>query len=135
MEEVFIKSWLSNLFGGSGGLDWPTTLGLFVVALIYFLAPTAGYVAERRGLLLATLWVLVGKVAVMMLKTALLFFEVLDTRMNSRLAEGGALFMLLTMLEGGLFILALILFVSGLAALRRSDDPTLNFERRTYRED
>ena len=135
MEEVFIKSWLSNLFGGSGGLDWPTLLGLLVVALVYFLAPTAGYVTERRGLLLAALWVLVGKVAVMMLKMALLFFEVLDTRMNSRLAEGGALFMLLTMLEGGLFILALILFVSGLAALRRSDDPTLNFERRNYRDE
>ncbi len=135
MEDRFLATWLTNVFGGSGGLDWPTLLGLFVIAALYFAAPAVGYVADRRGLLLAALWVLVGKVAVMMLKTALLFFEVLDTRMNSRLGEGGALFMLLTMLEGGLFILALILFVSGLAALRRGDDPTLNFERRNYRDE
>jgi hypothetical protein len=134
-DELWTRTWLYNL-GAMGGLDWPGLLALLVVALVYFLAPAAGYAAGRRGLLFAALWVLVGRVALGMIKTMLLFFAIVEAGGRGQfLVRSEALFALFSLLEAGLFVLAMVLFVAGLAALRRHGDAPEPLLRRPFPDD
>jgi hypothetical protein len=121
-DELGMRAWLYG-YGTMGGLDWPTLLGLFVVALIYFLAPVAGYAPGQRGLLFAALWMLVARMALAMLRVALLAFVALDGLGRGKLLGGEALFSLFGLAEAALFVVAMVLFVAGLASLRRGGVP------------
>jgi hypothetical protein len=120
----------------AGGLDWPTLLALFVVALVYFLAPALGYLSSQRGLLLGAMWVLLAKVGLAVLRTGYLLFEVLGNKgAGVKGVDGPAVFVLMSLLEGGLLVLGLVLFVAGLAGLRRHDDVLAPGARRPFVED
>jgi hypothetical protein len=110
----------------TGALDLPSMIAFLVVGLIYFLAPTAGYVASRRGALLGALWVLVGKIGLGLLRTAAIFLLVLDRPGSSPFGAGGdglqEVLMLFTLVELLAFTFAMVLFVIGLAGLRRRED-------------
>ncbi len=124
---------LFRMMGGGGLVDWAplvTMLGILGVGLVYFLAPALGYTTYNRGLLLGALWVLIARLALSIFKTGLLFLEAMD-----RSSPGGGPFsspssaqnavmmsMLFSMLESGVFILAMALFAGGLASLRRDRD-------------
>jgi hypothetical protein len=134
------------VFSGSGflsGIDWLTLLALFAVGLLYFLAPVLGYRTGQRGLLLAALWVFVGKMAVGVLRAAIVALEMLDRGKivggPGSSSSGGpktseTLFILMSVFESGLFLLGLVLFVIGLTALRREMDLPRPL-RRDFRDD
>jgi hypothetical protein len=135
--DLWERAWLYNL-GTMGGLDWPGLLALLVVALVYFVAPAAGYASGRRGLLFAALWVLVGRAALAMIKAVLLFFALVEGGGGGRgrsLVSSEALFALFSLLEAGLFVLGMVLFVAGLASLRRRDDTHEPLARRPFHDD
>jgi hypothetical protein len=135
--DLWERAWLYNL-ATMGGLDWPGLLALLVVALVYFLAPAVGYGAGRRGLLFAALWVLVGRAALTMLKAVLLFFAIVEggsTGRGKSPVSSEALFALFSLLEAGLFVLGMVLFVIGLASLRRRDDTHEPLSRRPFPDD
>ena len=103
-----------------------TMLALLVVGLLYFLAPALGYTSYNRGLLLGSVWVLIAKMALTIFKMGILFLEELDKGSSGGGLSGGGgpiLAMLFTMLEAGMFILAMALFAGGLASLRRDVEP------------
>ena len=100
-----------------------TMLALLVVGLLYFLAPALGYTAYNRGLLLGSLWVLIAKMALVIFKMGILFLQELDRTSGDGVSQNGpVVVMLFTLLESGLFILAMALFAGGLASLRRDPD-------------
>lgn len=101
-----------------------TMLALLVVGLLYFLAPAVGYTTYNRGLLLGSLWVLIAKMALVIFKMGILFLEKLDgTPLGDGTSPNGpVLVMLFTLLESGMFVLAMALFAGGLASLRRDHD-------------
>jgi hypothetical protein len=124
----------------AGGLDWATLLALFVVALVYFLAPALGYVPTQRGLLLGAMWVLLAKVGVTVLKTGYLLFAILEGKgagggPGVKAFDGPAFFVLMSLFEGGLLVLGLVLFIAGLAGLRRHDDVLRPSARRPFVEE
>jgi hypothetical protein len=139
MDEIYYRLVLS---GGLGltGLDWTALLALLIIGIVYLAAPALGYAPYQRGLLLASMWVLIGKMALAVLKMAILYFSAMESRTSG--SGGGpptprsmgdlpTVIMLFSLLEAGLFILALILFVAGLSALRRGDGPR-NFPPRSF---
>ncbi len=100
-----------------------TMLALLVVGLLYFLAPALGYTAYNRGLLLGSLWVLIAKMALAIFKMGIFFLEQLDRASGDGTSPNGpVLVMLFTLLEAGMFVLAMALFAGGLASLRRDHD-------------
>jgi hypothetical protein len=120
MEDMFHSEWGPLLFWA----PLVSILALLVVALVYFLAPALGYTSYNRGLLLGSLWVLVAKMALMIFKMGLLFLQALDNPSSGPALGGNAAIvsMLFSMLEAGMFILAMALFIGGLASLRRDPD-------------
>jgi hypothetical protein len=130
LDNVILRNLLMG--NGLGGLDWLTLLALVAIAVFYFLAPVLGY-RGSRGLVLSSLWLLVAKMGLAVLRSCLLLISLLDkggTRSGGNSFGGGSkssveeetIWMLITLLESGLFILAMILFVAGLASLRRDPD-------------
>ena len=124
----------------AGGMDWVTLLALFVVAGVYFLAPALGYASGQRGLLLGSMWVLLAKVGVTVLKTGYLLFAIREGKASgpppaARAFDGPALFVLTSLFEGGLLVLGLVLFIAGLAGLRRHDDILRPGPRRPFVEE
>lgn len=122
-EALFRTDWGPMLF-------WSpllTMLALLVVGLLYFLAPALGYTSYNRGLLLGAVWVLIAKMALTIFKLGILFLEELDKGGAAGpgviTGSGPIAAMLFTMLEAGMFILAMALFAGGLASLRRDVEP------------
>jgi hypothetical protein len=120
MDDMFRSEW-GPIFFWSPLL---TMLALLVVGLLYFLAPALGYTSYNRGLLLGSLWVLIAKMALVIFKMGILFMEEMDGTSSGGKLTGNAplLAMLFSMLESGMFILAMALFAGGLASLRRDPD-------------
>ena len=123
-ETLLLRSWMSGGSGLLGGIDWLTLLALLVVGVLYFLAGVFGY--RQRGLVLASLWVLILKLGLALLRVCILALEILD---RPKVAGSGGssttaemLIVLLNVFETGLFFLGLVLFVIGLSALRRDMD-------------
>jgi hypothetical protein len=100
-------------------------LALLAVAAVYFLAPVLGYRIGQRGLLLASLWVLIGKMGMGVLKVCIVAMEILD-RPKAGVGSGPQttenVIVLLSVFETGVFVLGIVLFVVGLSALRREMD-------------
>jgi hypothetical protein len=131
MDSVLLRS---MVFSGSGflsGIDWVTLVALLAIGLLYFLAPVLGYRPGQRGLLLASLWVLLGKMAMGVLKLCILALEILDRpgkvtstgqTASSVSKAPETLFILMSVFEAGLFVLGIALFVIGLTTLRREMD-------------
>jgi hypothetical protein len=108
--------------GSLTSFDWTTMLALFVVSVVYFVAPVIGYTSSGRGLIYASMWLLLAKFGVSLLKFALIFFEVVANKSSGSgtLPTGElGLYVLFFLMESGLFVLAMVLFVCGLGALRR----------------
>ena len=113
------------LYGnGMTVFDWTTMLALFVVAIVYFIAPVLGYSSSGRGPLVMSMWLLLAKFSLSLLKFGFLFREVFEN--GSATASAGkstvnneAILMAFFLLESGLFVVAMVLFVCGLATLRR----------------
>jgi hypothetical protein len=118
----FLRTFLMSALGGPGGIDWTTPLVLFLVGVIYFAAPAVGYSRHYRSLLAGSMWVLVGKMSVSILKTSLLFFEHLNGKSTGLLMQDPDVYVLFYLFESGLFILAMVLFVAGLMTLRRTEE-------------
>jgi hypothetical protein len=129
MDEIFMRS---MVFSGLTGLDVVTLLAMGLIAALYFFAPVVGYSASHRGLLMASLWMLIAKMGLALLKMSILFFEMLDGKTSGsgpKFMEGPGIFILFSLLESILFILAMVLFVCGLLALRRVADGPLPVRR------
>ena len=127
LETLLFRNALMGGGGLLGGVDWLTVLALLMVGLLYFLAPVFGYRTNNRGLLLASLWVLIGKMGLALLRVCIVAMEILDRAKvpssgggNSTMME--TLLVLVSVFETGLFILGIVLFVIGLTALRRDMD-------------
>src|ERR1035437_1654040 len=56
---------------GAVGLDWFVVFTFAVVAVVYFLAPVLGYPVEKRGMILISLYLLVGYGVVVLLHVGL----------------------------------------------------------------
>jgi hypothetical protein len=126
LDELLMRSLMTGGSGILGGIDWLTLLALLGVAVLYFLAPVFGYRTTNRGLLLASMWVFIGKMALATLRMCVLALEVLDRpKMTSSAGSRAALetvVVLMSVFEMGLFLLGIVLFVIGLSALRREMD-------------
>lgn len=116
----------SGATGGSilGGVDWLTLLALLVVAILYFLAPVFGYRSSNRGMMLASLWVFIGKMVLTLLRVGIFAMEILDHPRMRGGFQGGmeTVFVFLSVFETGLFVLGIVFFVIGLTSLRRDMD-------------
>ncbi|HVS35847.1 MAG TPA: hypothetical protein VMS17_09715 [Gemmataceae bacterium] len=127
--EVFELPLIQGMFGLNEWGGMVTILALVAVAFVYFLAPALGYATYNRGLLLGAMWVLIGKMALLIFRTGILFLMTMDegSRSNpsgnpSLAKDVGMTMMLFSMLESGVFILGMALFTGGLASLRRESD-------------
>jgi hypothetical protein len=127
--------------GGLTSFDWTTLIALLGISVVYFIAPALGYKPAGRGLIMASLWVLLAKFGLSLLKLAIVFFAIVDKQGSSGSSGGSgrskfldepSMMMFFFLMESGLFVLALVLFVCGLAALRRHTDSPL---RRDYPDD
>ncbi len=121
MEDFYLRQWLYT----SQTFDWTTILALAVVSFIYFLGPTLGYEAKLRGCLVAALFAILAKLALLLLDNGLMTIQMLADGPRSRggSSEGMvAIHGVLSFLEMGLLVLGIGLFVIGLLMLRRSGD-------------
>ena len=74
-----------------GFSDWGplvTVLGLLTVGLVYFLAPALGYTTYNRGLLLGAMWVLIGKMALVIFRTGIFFLQTMDASSHNSTSSG-----------------------------------------------
>src|ERR1700736_2631608 len=55
-------SYLQSL--GNIQTQWTSVLFFLVVGTLYFLAPVVGYAEAKRGILLASLWAMIAKLAI-----------------------------------------------------------------------
>lgn len=123
------------VLGGLGGLDWASLVMLVLIALIYFLAPAVGYTATHRGLFLGAVWILVVRVALTVLRVGILFLNGVQGKPIAHTTENPTFFLLLSLLESTLLLLALILFATGLTSLRRNEEAIRAFQRRLLEEE
>jgi hypothetical protein len=128
--------------GGLTAFDWTTMIALFVVALVYFVAPAIGYSSSGRGVIFASLWLLLAKFGLSLLKFALIFFEIIENKTSgsgsgssSKFASEPALLMLFFLMESGLFVMAMVLFVCGLGVLRRPAPVVVEPLHRDFRDE
>jgi hypothetical protein len=134
----FLRSFLMGALGGPGMIDWVTVVALFLIGTIYCAAPALGYSRHYRSLLTGSMWVLLAKMSVSVLKTSMLFFEHLNGKSTGLLMQDPDIFVLFQLFESGLFILAMALFIAGLMTLRRAEEAPRaapESEPRRYRED
>jgi hypothetical protein len=120
------------LMGGISGLDLITFLALLGIGAFYFFAPAAGYAPSRRGAILGAMWALIAKMALTLLRIGIALANLLDSQ-NFNFNIGGAksgnplwagpVGLVIMLCESAVFLLAMILFVAGLASLRRTDEP------------
>ena len=127
--------------GGMTAFDWTTLIALLAISVVYFIAPAVGYPTSGRGLIFASMWLLLAKLGLSLLKFSIIFFELVENKSSgtggstkSKFMDEPSLLMLFFLMESGLFVMALVLFVCGLGALRRplvSPQPL----RRDYHDD
>lgn len=120
LESIVMRSLAWGGGGIFGGIDWLSLLALFAVGLVYFLAPVLGYRTSRRGQLIASLWLLIAKMGLSVLRASLISVQMLDRSLMSGPSKNTleALFFLAYSFETGLFVLAMVLFVLGLTSMR-----------------
>jgi hypothetical protein len=118
MEDRFLELQMGLTFSGLGGGEGLALLALLAAAAAYLTAPALGYDPHRRGLLLASMWVLVGRVV---LGAMILGLMLLSDNVALHQSEMKAAWMMYRIFETGIFILALALFVGGLSSLRRRE--------------
>jgi hypothetical protein len=124
------------LESGAFGFNFTTLLALIVMALVYFLAPCAGYQPNTRGALLAALWFLFIKFLVGLVSLGLAL-DAATAKKEPVLKGDDALTVirLLGFAEIGLFALSLLLFLIGLSTLRRGGGAAPPLEpRRPYND-
>ena len=110
---------------------------LLAVSVLYFLAPVLGYRASGRGLLLSSLWLLIGKMGLGVLRVGIIAVQILDsTKMGggSKSNTVETIFLFMSVFENGLFVLGMLLFVIGLSSLRREMDLPRSLPRGFHEE-
>jgi hypothetical protein len=121
MEEM---AWLRLSGGLFGSVDWTVVFAFIAIAVIYVILPVLGYPPERRGLIIASLYLLIGYAGLSLLQFGILYLQMLN-----RGGRGGGdaaaqsivfAFSVLKMLA---FLVAMILFVVGLQSLRFGRPP------------
>jgi hypothetical protein len=124
IQELAVRNYL--LGGGDSG--WLTTLALFLVAGFLVVPQLCGHVltARARFCLLGALWLLVIKLLLRLMQVVLLSVELFNVRTGSapmgRMGDGFAgmiVQMFFPILEGGTFLVAMVLFAMGLTNLLR----------------
>jgi hypothetical protein len=115
MEELMMMRLFSGGFGST--IDWTMVFTFVAFAVIYVLLPVLGYPAERRGLILGSLYFLIGDAALSLMQIGVLYVETIGRpgRTEATIQNIVVAFTILKML---LFLVALILFVVGLQGLR-----------------
>lgn len=71
----------SNAIGS--GLDWIVAFSFVAFALVYFLAPVLGYDGSRRGLISASLYVLLGYGVVLLLQVIVSYLMFISRSNNN----------------------------------------------------
>ena len=111
-----------RLFGSASGaaIEWFAVFSFVAYALVYFLAPVLGYQSQNRGLLLASLYLLVGYGLLVFLQLLIQYFMVLVSS-NGPSTERAALHLvyIFAIFKLLLFLAAQGAFVLGLQGLRR----------------
>jgi hypothetical protein len=137
LETLLMRSWAMGGSGLFGAVDWLTLLALLAVSVLYFLAPVLGYRASGRGLLLSSLWLLIGKMGLGVLRVGIIAVQILDsTKMGggSKSNTVETIFLFMSVFENGLFVLGMLLFVIGLSSLRREMDLPRSLPRGFHEE-
>jgi hypothetical protein len=112
--------WMRLYPGGFGsGIDWAAVFSFFTIAVVYLLIPVLGYPPERRGMIAASLYLLIGYAALSLLQFGMIYLQLLElsSRGGGREPSMLSLFVF-TILKMLVFLLAMVLFVVGLQALR-----------------
>ena len=111
MPDDFFLRLVGNV--SSAGIEWFAVFSFIAYAVVYFLAPVVGYQAEKRGLLLASLYLLVGYGLLILLQLLIQYLMYLvSSRGNStatpNLVTVFAIFKLIVFLAAqGAFVLGL----------------------------
>jgi hypothetical protein len=111
---------LMRIFGSAtvGSIEWVAVFSFIAFALVYFLAPVAGYQAQKRGLLLASLYLLVGYGLLALLQITILYLVYLAGPRGS--GSGTMNFVtIVTIVKLMVFLAAQGMFVLGLQGLKR----------------
>jgi hypothetical protein len=131
MDELLLRSEWMMLMSWSPMIS---ILVLLAAAAAYLAAPALGYSAYHRGLLLGSVWMLIAKIGLTVLKSGILLLAALDAKSSGggalsgpgagsgKFADNEVVTVLFFMLDSGLLVLALALFAGGLASLRRDSD-------------
>jgi hypothetical protein len=119
-----------------GGADWAPLVALFAVAYFYFRAPGGDYAAGGRRYLALSMWLLIGRLVLHLAWTGFVLYQSLPGMSSSptpttpfaRPAASGTLGatniipVLFQLLQGVVFIAALMTFVLGMMLLPRARD-------------
>ena len=123
--DEFFYSFLTR----GSAFDWLTVLSLFLVALFLVLPQIAGRTVsgKSRACFLGATWVMVVKLFLQIVRTLLIHLELFGNVIGGGGGRGspgmGAVMMLFfPVVEGMLFILALVLFVAGLPGMVKPKD-------------
>jgi|GEM_PF-7085191 len=125
---------------GLSQVDWSSILFLIVAGTLYVVAPPLGYVSSKRRMLAASMWAMIGKLAIAIFRQCLFSLEALGGPAAGNnwnvmpvpaptAARGSGLFgafdellpVLLTLAETVAFLAAIILFVFGIQRLVRRE--------------
>jgi hypothetical protein len=121
---------------GLSQVDWSSILFLIVAGTLYVVAPPLGYVSSKRRMLAASMWAMIGKLAIAIFRQCLFSLEALggpaagnNWNVVAAPSRGNGLFgafdqllpVLLTLAETVAFLAAVILFVFGIQRLVRRE--------------
>jgi hypothetical protein len=125
---------------GLSQVDWSSILFLIVAGTLYVVAPPLGYVSSKRRMLAASMWAMIGKLAIAIFRQCLFSLEALGgpavgnnwnvTPVPAPTASRGngvfgafdeLLPVLLALAETVAFLAAIILFVFGIQRLVRRE--------------
>lgn len=116
MDEMWFRMFgMSGMTGGSV-MDLTAIIAFIAFAVIYLLVPLLGGQGERPMALLTSLYLLIGYGGVSLVQTLVLWMQMLDRGGNGN--SIGHITFGFMVLKMALFLIALVVFVSGLRAVR-----------------
>jgi cyanate permease len=111
-----------RMFGGGGSaMDLTAVLTFIAFSIVYLLVPLIGGHNRRPMALLTSLYMLIGYGGVSLIQTLVMWMQSLDRNGFGR-GEGMHLYFGFTVLKMALFLIAMVVFVNGLRAVRLRGD-------------
>ena len=108
-----------RMFGGSGSaMDLTAVLMFIAMSLVYLLVPLIGGQNRRPMALLTALYLLIGYGGVSLIQTLVMWMSSLDRNGFGGRGEGMHLYFGFAVLKMALFLIAMVVFVNGLRAVR-----------------